>query len=329
VKWRVRSTLILISWMIGACDTVTESVQTSVENPDAASQYRFAKGLKAVKIHTHTNSGGSFTAPTAVPALTPIPSPWPGYDGGTAQYLPGVSAQTLYDLDGTTTLLKPSWLRDFQLGITSTTASLACATFGGGSGGSPPLVDAPGYYRISERNCSSLANGTGDSGSDPVFFRIILDRDFLKIGSAENLIVQVEYQASGTRPNTNPNSGSISNPEDGLDHLWKIFTNSTLGLGNPGKPFSLFVPPNFAFCSPNGSGAGAGCAGNPSGAPITVRQFMIPLSADPNLSVIQFSRVKGRINATGGVSYVNSFCTSDDSPLCLGVVIRSVTLMRF
>ena len=309
---------------IGACDTVTDSVQTSVENVDSATLHRFATGLKAVKIITSTNTGGSFSAPSAVPSLTPIPSPWPGNDGGTAQYLPGVSAETLYDLDGTTTILKPSWLRDFQLGITSTSASSACATFGG-SGAS----DVSGYYRVSERNCGSVANGIGDSGSDPVFFRIVLDRDYTKIGSAENLMVQVEYQAGGLRPNTDLAGNAFTNPEDGLDQLWKIFTNTSLALGTAGKPFSLFVPPNFAFCTGSGTGAGAGCTGNATGAPVTVRQFMIPLSANPDTSVIQFSRVKSRINAAGTGNYVNSFCSSGDSPLCLGVVIRSVTLMRF
>jgi hypothetical protein len=325
VKRHLAFSAILLSIWIGGCETVTDSAQTTNANVDSASQNRFAPGLKAVKIITSVNAGGSFATPTATPVLTPVPSPWPGYDGGTAQYLPGVSPTTLYDLDGTTPILKPSWLRDFQLGITSTTASSACATFGGSGS-----ADVSGFYRVSERNCGSVANGTGDAGSDPVFFRAILDRDYTKFGSAENLLVQVEYQAGGLRPNTDLNGASFTNPEDGLDQLWKIFTNTSLALGSAGKPLSLFVPPNFAFCAANGTGNGPGsCAGNPSGAPITVRQFLIPLSANPDVTVVQFSRIKSRINASGSGNYVSSFCTSSDSPLCLGMVIRSVTLMRF
>ncbi len=313
---------IMLSVWIGGCETTTDSVQTTTANVDSAAQNRFAPGLKAVKIITSVNVGGSFATPTATPVLTPIPSPWPGSnDSGTTQYLPGVSAAILYDLDGTTPILKPSWLRDFQMGITSTSATTACAAFGG---------SGQGNYRVSEANCGSVANGIGDPGSDPVFFRAILDRDFTKFGSAENLLVQVEYQANGLRPNTDLAGNSFSNPEDGLDQLWKIFTNTSLALGSAGKPLSLFVPPNFAFCAANGSGNGTGsCPGNPTGAPITVRQFLIPLSANPDVTVVQFSRIKGRINAGVPGNYVNTFCPSSDSANCLGVVIRSVTLMRF
>jgi hypothetical protein len=317
---------VLMSVWIGGCETVTDSSQTTIANVDSASQNRFASGLKAVKIITSVNSGGSFATPAATPVLTPIPSPWPGSnEAGTTQYLPGVSPTTLYDLDGTTPILKPSWLRDFQLGITSTSASSSCATFGGSGS-----ADASGFYRVSERNCGSVANGIGDSGSDPVFFRVVLDRDFTKFGSAENLLVQVEYQANGLRPNTDLNGNPFTNPEDGLDQLWKIFTNTSLALGSAGNPLSLFVPPNFAFCSSGGTGNGPNaCTGNPTGAPVTVRQFLIPLSANPDISVVQFSRIKSRVNASGTGNYVNTFCTSNDSPMCLGLVIRSVTLMRF
>jgi hypothetical protein len=311
---------ILLSVWIGGCETVTDSAQTTQANVDSAAQNRFAPGLKAVKIITSINPGGSFATPTATPVLTPIPSPWPGSnDSGTIQYRPGVSASVLYDLDGTTQILKPAWLRDFQMGITSTSPTTSCAAFGG---------SGQGHYRVSEVDCGGGANGIGDPGSDPVFFRAILDRDFTKFGSAENLLVQVEYQANGLRPNTDLAGNSFTNPEDGLDQLWKIFTLSSLALGTSGKPLSVFVPPNYAFCSPNGTGTG-NCSGNLNGAPITVRQFLVPLAADPSISVVQFSRIKGRINASGTGNYVSSFCGTSDSANCLGLIIRSVTLMRF
>jgi hypothetical protein len=57
-----------------------------------------------------------------------------------------------------------------------------------------------------------------------------------------------------------------------------------------------------------------------------VKQVIVPLSAYPSMSVVQLTRVKGRITQAG--NYVSTFCTSNNSPLCLGVVIRSITLMR-
>ncbi len=325
MKRHLALSAILLSVWLGGCETVTDSAQTTIASVDSAAQNRFASGLKAVKIITSVNVGGSFIAPSATPVLTAVPSPWPGSNfSGTTQYRPGVSASVLYDLDGTTPILKPAWLRDFQMGITSTSAtttgpSPVCAAFGG---------SGQGHYRVSEADCGTVANGIGDPGSDPVFFRAILDRDYTKFGSAENLLVQVEYQANGLRPNTDLDNIPFTNPEDGLDQLWKIFTLSSLALGTSGKPLSVFVPPNYAFCAPNGSGSG-NCSGNVNGAPITVRQFLIPLSIDPSISVVQFSRIKGRINAGGTGNYVNSFCGSNDSANCLGVIIRSVTLMRF
>lgn len=285
---------------------------------------RFADGVKGVKLITSVASGtGSFTAPGTLPASTPIPSPYPGYDGVTT-YLPGVKASQYFDLDGTTVIQKPSWLTDVQLGITSTSSSGACAAFGGSGS-----LDAQNFYRVSEVDCgggSPVANGLGGS-SDPVFVRIVLNRDQSLIGSAENLMLQVEYQASGLHLNSD--GSSTTNPEDNLDQLWKIFWNSTLGVSAIPKPFSIFIPPNYGACLDSGSGstgAPGNCTGSYKGAPIKVKQVIIPLSAYPSMNVVQLTRVKGRVTQPG--NYVNSFCPAGDSPLCLGVVIRSITLMR-
>ena len=262
---------------------------------------------------------GSFSAPSAVPTAMVIPSGYPGYDGAST-YLPGVQPTQYFTADGSSALLKPDWLVDFQLGITSTSSSSACATFGGSG-----TFDAQDFYRISEADCGSVSNGLG-GGTDPVFARIVLNRDSSLIGTAENLMIQVEYQASGLHLNSD---GSSTNPEDDLDQLWKIFWNSTLGVSSIPKPFAIFVPPNYGACLDSGSGssgAPGSCTGSYKGAPVKVKQILIPLSAYPDMSVIQLTRVKGRINQTG--NYVNSFCSSSDSPLCLGVVIRSITLMR-
>ncbi len=331
--------LIFGVFALTACEAPATVKQATTEIPTpttTTTNTLFAAGTKAVKINTHINGSttsavgatSSFVVPTSVPPTsTPIPSPYPGYDGSRT-YHAGVSATQFFDVDGSTIISKPSWLQDFQLGITGISSGAgACATFGGAG-----TYDVTGYYRTSELECNHAADsGTGLS-SDQVFLRLILDRTV--IGTAENLMLQVEYQASGIRLNSD---GVSVNPENNLDQLWKIFWNSTLYTGTASNVFSLFVPPNMSACLNDGSGAtGApgNCVSGYKGAPVSVKQIVIPLSAYPTMSVIQFSRMAGRINNTdtfsGGasVNYVSSFCTATDSPLCLGVVIKSVMLMR-
>ena len=320
------SSVCALLFALTACQTPTSVVQTikSIQAPSSASVL-FASGTKGVKIITGTTAvGGSFTAPAGgIPLSTAlIPTTFPGGDG-VSTYTPGYAATSFFNLDGTAGS-KPSWLLDFQLGLTGIPGTTTCATFGGAGS-----LDVSGYYRTSEVDCAAAATGTG-SGVDPIFARIILDRTQTQIGTAENLLVQIEYQASGLHLN----SYGAATLNDSLDQIWKIFWNTTLAGGGAGSPFAIFVPPNYAACIPSGSGTtGAGGASdacaqvNYLGASTKVKQFIIPISAYPTLSVIQLTRVQGRIN-TATSADVGTFCTSSDSPLCLGVVIRSVTIMR-
>ena len=150
VKSRVSIMMLAIGLLAQACEAPTSAVQ-STSSASTATQIstRFASGTKGVRINTHDLTGGSFAVPNILPAATPVPSAFPGYDG-TSTYLPGVSAQTYYDLDGTTVLAKPSWLLDFQLGITALPGSGTCASFG-----TLANADVSGYYRTSEVNCGS------------------------------------------------------------------------------------------------------------------------------------------------------------------------------
>jgi hypothetical protein len=337
--------ILAFSCVAMSCNQPTSVSQTISVNPNGGSTgSRFASGTKLVKILTHDNTGGSFAVPSLMlPAATPIPAGYPGYDG-TSTYRPGISATTFYDADGTTSIAKPSWLMDFQLGITALPGSTTCATFGGSGN-----ADASGFYRISEVDCGAATNvGTGSSLNDQVFMRLVLNRDSSVFGTAENLMMQVEYQASSLHLNTD---GIDPLPENNLDQLWKIFWNTSLVSSSTPSVFSMFVPPNYGACLAGGSGTtGIGgtdnnCVNGYHGAPTTVKQILLPLAAYPSLSVIQFSRMKGRINNTdtfpgtapspGPVNYVSDFfapagssdCQSN-SPLCLGLVIRSITLMR-
>jgi hypothetical protein len=318
----------LVLLLFPACKTQVTGTEASsvVETADT----RFAGGTKGVKIITANLAAASFDTPTATPAPTVIPSPYPGNDG-TTTYRAGVSAARYFTLDGSNQITKPNWLLDFQLGITSTTYSSSCASFGGGG-----VLDPINQYRVNEYYCSPtsatpVAAGIGDLLNDPVFFRIILDRNQDRIGSAENLLIQVEYQASGLHFNAD---GSSTNPEENQDLLWKIYWHDSLASTSP-KTFGLFIPPIYSACDPAGVGTTAAPGSCPGvgtntyrGAPIKVRQFIIPLAAYPDMKVIQFSRVRSRINNVGGSVYVNAFCGTGEKPLCMGVVIRSVSIMR-
>jgi len=324
--------IFVLSVAATACDSMTGVTETSVTDNSSLNKYRFAEGVKAVKIVTSTaptgipnTPQGSFDAPTAVPTPSLVPSPFPGNDG-VITYNGGLSAVRYFGLDGSE-IVKPDWLLDFQVGISHlpvNTSTSTCGTFGGTYGTS----DAQYYFRTSEKGCGSATAGQG-SVNDPIFFRAILDRDVSKIGTAENLMMQIEYQSNGLRLNSD---GNNADPEQNLDQLWKVFWGTTLKSASNLNPFSVFVPPNYAACQASGTGDpgfSIGCVGNPKGSPVSVKQIMIPISSNPSMSVIQVSRIRGRINnTTPAYQYVGQFCASENSPLCLGVVIRSVTLLR-
>ena len=328
---------IFLAGVLSACKLTSVSSQsTNTGVAITTSSSAFLGGQKSVKILTNNSVSGSFSAftsgSTILPTPTVIPPGWPGADGA-SEYNPGVSANQFFDMDGISVLTKPAWLNDVQLGLTSNTTGTAnsCATFGASGN-----YDSVNDYRVSEANCINYhgtgSNGTlGDTFNNSVFIRIILNRAATTIGTSENLLIQVEYQASGIHLNSD---GNGAGPEQNIDQLWKVFWNPSLSYLSTQKTFSVFVPPNYAGCIPSGTGY-PGNAGNCAptsykGAPITVKQIMVPLSAYPSLSVIQLSRLDGRINVYGvGTQYgsIGNFC-GIDSPLCAGLVIKSITLTR-
>ena len=327
--------ILFLMAVTSACKVTSTSQSTSTPGLNSTAAATFAGGTKVVKIitsnSTTTTPVGSFSTfisgtNTAPIAPTPVPAGFPGSDG-VSNYIPGVAATQFYDSDGVTVITKPTWLDDVQLGMTGNSPSGECATFGGSG-----QYDSSGFFRVSEANCANPSKPSSGTGGnfDPVFIRIVLNRDASVLGTGENLLVQIEYQASAIRLNSD---GSSTNPEDNLDQLWKVFWNTSLAATSMPKPFSVFIPPNYASCLPGGSGttgAPGACPAattNPyTGAPVTVKQIMIPLSAYPTLSVIQISRIKGRVNS--GSNYVANFCASADSPLCLGLVVKSITITR-
>jgi len=321
---------------ISSCDTTTGTQETVLAVAPDTKPY--AVGVRGVKIITSDDSvTGSFATPVSVPVPTTIPQGFPGYDGASV-YRAGVSALHYFDpgsANGTLLPSKPDWIRDVQLGITDwpDSGSATCATFGRSGATRPYDVDR--FYRISERDCGGVnSSGTVPGGTqDTAFIRIILNRDPVYLGSRENILLQIEYQATGLRFNPDPTVAGSTNysPEDNVDQLWKVFWFSSLSQTTLPAPFSIFVPPVYASQAAQLSRYGA---------PVTTKQIMIPISAYPNQSVIQISRVRGRSDdgfgsSNAGIGYIDTACDDatvtppiSNSPLCLGLVIRSLTILR-
>jgi hypothetical protein len=329
--------------LLSACEGLTGVTEKSVQLPDGSS--KFASGTKSVRINlsnrpsTGIEPKGSFTSsstdvtPPSAPEI--IPSGYPGYDGASTYY-PGVSATYYFDVDGSTPISKPDWVRDIQVGFLNDPDDASiCSMFGKSSS------TVPHFFQTSEYNCHGQPGGTG-SGQDRTFIRILLNRDQAYIGTKENLLVQLEYDATGLRLNPDhldstsaaPVSG-ITNPEGFVDQLWKIFSGSSLASGATVSPFAMVIPPNHAYhCAGGQGGSFTGCNVGSATPSTTVRQFVFPLSSLPKAAYIQISRVRGgRLMADGtsqDTAFYSSTCggTFNNNPYCLGVVFRSLTLIR-
>ena len=312
------SILILLLGLIpilGACDASVGVDQSATAVP--SSLKAFASGVKAVRVNLSNDSlTGSFQSPGTGPVPVTIPDGYPGAGSG-AQYLPGVAAYRYFDPSGLSVTQKPSWIQNIEIGVPTTATSHICAGFGTGG-----TLDPMGFYRTSEADCLGasppILNGTGGT-QDSAFIRIILNRDNAYLGTQENLLLQVEYQATGANFNSLDTTAG-TDPEAGLDQLWKIFLSDNLKYTSPRSPFSVFVPPNYACTSASCSGTSG--ASVDRGSPITVKQILVPLSSLSSRNVIQFSRVKGRINSLDSTPWIS------DAPLSVGVVFRSLTLIR-
>lgn len=274
---------------------------------------------------------GSFDAPTS---------------GGTVnQAGSGHKAARIFNADGSLLATSPSsstwpkWLESFEVGIsgtnnaaapnegcatfaTATEASAANCNFGAGAGtancGAPATV-----YRVSEVDCLA-GNGTTDGKGGPadgVYLRAKFSRDSAYLAPFENLLVVVEYAASSLNPApSNPTScfsGGLFSPESCADHTWKAYLKHS--LTEVVQPYLLLVPPTFAYVNTTTRTGGAG---------ITTKQFVIPLAADSKLNTLQISRVRANLSNRALLSSTCSNGGTGNSPLCVGIVIYSVTFYR-
>lgn len=311
-----------------------------------------------------TAAGGSVTSPssTATPTPTVITSgpravriifkqnyPSGSFDASPSNGTPpvpgsGQQATRFFNPDGSILAgATGTWLSSFELGISGASNTAApngeCARFASANeagqtancnfGPNGPVgCGAPnGLYRISETDCLSnpsgvaTQDGTGGPG-DGVYVRATFNRALL--GTGENLMAAFEYVASAFTPApSNPlscfnNTTGAPAAEQCSDVVWKSYIKHS--VGEIVQPFLMLVPPTQNF-------ANSGLA--TSGVNPQMRQFIIPLSGDPNLTVLQMSRIHSNLDLGTSKSVCNaSDSLPADSPLCAGLVLYSLTLYR-
>lgn len=285
-----------------------------------------ASGTKAVRVlFRQSSTTGSFDSP--------------GSTGTTNAVGSGLAAKRLFNPDNSllvegdaTTSTWPKWLTNVEIGISGTANTAAtdadCARFATSTDASAvcdynadgtfdvPCGAPEGLFRVSEKNCTAATTGTGGP-TDGVYIRATFNRDTQYLGNAENILVVVEYAASGV--NRTPSvptscfSGGVFTPtsSDCADQSWQAYLKSS--ASELAQPFLLFIPPIQGFVD---------SANNRSGSGVSTRQFILPLSGNTNLKVFQLSRIQSLPAAS-----FPAIC-SDNSPLCVGVIFYSITFYR-
>ncbi|MGK5085476.1 hypothetical protein WDW37_19485 [Bdellovibrionota bacterium FG-1] len=312
-------------------------------SPGPATSYG-AAGVKIAKIIFKSSTEGSFDSASV---------------GGTLSK-PGLGAQAVRLFNGDGSALSsggpsvptwPRWLTSVELGISGANNASApgadCARFadpsestnsqcsinfpdpakpGAMAATSMPCGGPAGFYRVSEYDCAEIPTAPGTGGPlDGVYVRVQLNREPAAIAPGENLLAILEYTASGlnnapVQPTDCVKNGQLA-AENCSDMTWKVFIKQT--SLDVVQPFLLLAPPLLVRNQPEGVVGGS---------EIQTKQIVIPLATDPALSVIQFSRISGAANAARASS-IKALCqggqSAGNSPLCAGMVLYSLTLMRF
>lgn len=316
---------------------------TTSASPTPTPTYSPAGGAKAVRIvFRQAYPAGSFDAPPPTGTAPAVGS--------------GHKATRLFNADGsllangTSDPKWPSWFTSFEIGVSGTTNTAApnanCARFAAagedtantckyafpavGAASASTACGAQGtYFRVSEYDCAIGATSPGVGGpNDGVYFRAAFNRSTDVFASGENLLVTVEYIASGLNKSpavpTQCFSGGVLMPENCSDMTWKAFIKHS--ASEIVQPFLLLVPPVSGAVDPFlPSGTGS------SGSGISTRQFVIPMAGDSTLSVLQLSRIKGLPSSAtnfSGTCSPTSASGPGNSPLCVGVVFHAITFFR-
>ncbi len=330
-----------------AAATTTTTTSTSVPS-----------GARAVKIiFKQSSSSGSFDS---APSTGTINNPGNGHQ-----------AQRVFNADGSllasggpTSSNWPKWFSGFEIGISGTSNAGAknsdCARFaatgesadtecqyddaGNGSPTAGVFTDCggpDGYLRVSEYDCtksSSIALQGNGGPTDGVYLRATFNRSSTYLGSSENILVVLEYAASSLNnaasdPSNCFQSGTFTPTREGCaDQLWQIFMKHT--AYEVVQPYLMLAPPSTHVVDRK-NGHFGGSAGS--------KQFILPLSGDSDLSVLQVSRIRGPKNletptstgATESTDAFTMFCAKSGDPGesansagCVGMVFYSMTFIR-
>lgn len=198
------------------------------------------------------------------------------------------------------------------------------------------------YFRVSEYDCADLGGTSpfanraiAGSGlpTDPVAVKIFLNRDATKLGATENLMVVLEYQASGLKMAPKNAQSCLTGGEpqlsnaDCVDQSYSLYTRA-LNATTPHKLQTL-IPPQ---------GGKVNATDKTFGGPIQTRQIIIPLSSlDSDQTVLQISRTFGLPGPAPQPSPSPSPSPSPgpfethcapNSPLCVGLVLYSISIFR-
>ncbi|OFZ22224.1 MAG: hypothetical protein A2X94_01840 [Bdellovibrionales bacterium GWB1_55_8] len=308
-----------------------------ITDPTATPTMTPAGGVRAAKIifkvPTGGSDSGSFDAPSGAGTVPAVGL--------------GLQATRVFNADGS--LLSaagadsptwPKWLAGVEVGVSgalntkatnSNCARFAAATDAGGrcySGSESWNCNAPaGYYRVSEYDCLYGATPTTQAGTggkdDGVYVRAFFSREAESLDPSENILAVIEYSASGMNGPTaaaNCFPGGIFKPESCNELTWQIFLRAN-ATDSAVPPYLMMIPPLVGMVNTAKKLGGTG---------VTTRQVMIPLASDTSLQVFQLSR----IGATpGNQTEFETTCSNNNngtgnSPLCMGVVLYSITFFR-
>ncbi|MBC7690917.1 MAG: hypothetical protein H7222_04055 [Methylotenera sp.] len=309
-------------------------------------------------------SGAAVSASSSAPQPTLTPAPGPMavkiifkadgsssigsfYDSEIDSGTQVAIAKKLFPVDGTNNPIAtggpgssgwPAWLTTVRVGLTGTTRTVVadqkpnCARFADatttpcaiGPGGVAVNCNGPaGYLRVSEVDCgNTLTKGTG-SEADPVYIRVTFSDQVANLAAHENIMAVLEYAAASINPPpSDPTAcftGGLFTPGNTncSDQTWNVYLKK-LGNTAAANPFLMLIPPAYSYLRPlsvsSAESVGAGVAS---------KQIFLPLASNPGLRVLQISRT----NATSSYTYSGVTCPSN-SPLCLGMVLYSLTLYR-
>ncbi len=340
----------------GSAQTGQAQSATGDSTSSSSNSTSIPGGARAAKIiFRQSSSSGSFDS---APSTGTRNNPGNGHQAKRVFNADG----SLLSSGGPTASSWPKWLSGFEIGISGASNTAApnsdCARFaatsesvndsscqfdtdrdGAFDAGDVTQCGAPdGYFRVSEYDCTKSGSSTnaGNGGpTDGVYLRATFNRDSSILGTNENILVILEYAASvlnsaASEPSTCFSSGVFSPTREGCtDQLWQAFMKHT--------PFEVVQP--YMMIAPPATHVVNRTQGHFGGLAQS-KQFILPLSGDTDITVLQLSRIKGPKNlqtafATESTDAFTMFCSNEGDPNatansagCVGMVFYSMTFIR-